>query len=37
MTPDGKAGLYFITSGKKPTEMYFASYNMPFSATLTAQ
>ena len=37
MTPDGPAGLYSISSGKKPTETYYGSYNMPFSATLTAQ
>jgi len=37
MTPDGQAGLYVITSGKKPTETHVGSYNMPFSATLTAQ
>ena len=37
MTPDGQAGLYAITSGKKPTETRVGSYNMPFSATLTAQ
>jgi hypothetical protein len=39
MTPDGPepAGLYVITSGKNPTETRVGSYNMPFSATLTAQ
>ena len=37
MTPTGKAGLYSISSGKKPTETHIWSYNMPFSATLTAQ
>ena len=37
MTPDGKAGLYSISSGKKPTETYYGSYTMPFSATLTPQ
>jgi hypothetical protein len=34
MTPEGHAGLYSITSGKKPTETRVGSYNMPFSATL---
>jgi hypothetical protein len=32
---DGQAGLYSISSGKKPTETYIGSYNMPFSAILT--
>lgn len=37
MTPDGPAMLYSISSGKKPTETYIGSYNMPFSAILTPQ